>query len=505
MKTAPNAHPVDLLDQLPQSPVEATAAPGHAPPTPADVLAFVRERRAMRVIVARWGNQGWTAAILQELMDAGLVRRAPRGNTQAYIATDSGRRALASIEVRRLTATLGELGPVAPPAPPGPGPVEWTDPATGIKRPRYEIICGCGFVARCDPLPDRIAALDAAGCPRCGMDWRRGEPPDGPDHSAPGETVARPPSPPPSQVRCTSAPDPDFDVFAPLDEDAILARLPQDARGTEHLAMLDEAVASVASGSTHRVYQTCMRGFATWCASHQVRSVPAHPEVVLLYLRRLALAQRSLSTIEVTHSAIQALHRARQLPGPSSTRLRDALKAMRRSMAKPGATSGWMELPVLRAIIAACSGDLLAKRDRALLLVTFFGRLRRPETVALDVEAVRRQPGSVGLRLPRCGAFLPLRQHRESNLCPVRALEHWLAERALHAVAPLSGDAGPLFVAVHRGAQGSLLLGQRLVPHDVDRVLDLRAERAGLTGSYSSRVLRAQPDAPETRLARGAR
>jgi site-specific recombinase XerC len=248
-----------------------------------------------------------------------------------------------------------------------------------------------------------------------------------------------------------------------------------------------------------------MRSFISWCAARDVRCVPAHPEVVLLYLRSLAMHRRALSTIEVTHSAILALHRAGNVAAPSSARLRAGLQAMRRSMAQP-ATTTLMDVAVLRVVIAACVDDPQAKRDRALLLVKFFGRLRRSETVALDIDSIHRQQGRLALQVPSLEAPLPLRVHGETNLCPVRALECWIAERAIHAKPPLSATSGPLFVAVHQGAKRTLHLGRRLLGEDVDRVLRRRAARAGLdANAYPSRTLRAEPELLDPRRAGGAR
>jgi hypothetical protein len=519
----PNAptHPVDVLDQLHQQPAGPTTetAAADPPPTPADVLAFLREPKEAHVLWAHWtGVASWISAVVRALIEADLVQAVGAERVDAFVATEAGQRALAALQVRSLIAPLRQIGSRSlasgrrrarsPDQLDRPGAVQWRD-ASGVQRLRHEVVCGCGFIARCDPSPERIAALEHAGCPRCGAAWTRPAPPGGPSSGVStggggGEQRTAPASaaaPPASRVRTTGAPDPDFDVLT-LDEAEIRAGLPDSARarGDAFTALEDSR-----TGSTPRVYRTVVRAFASWCANEKLRALPAHPEVVLLYLRSLALGHRSLSTIEVTHAAIMALHRARGVRQPASWRLRAALRALRRSLARPANGTAVIDLPVLRAIVTACADDLFAKRDRALLLVTYFARLRRAETVSLDRESVHRQPGALFLRVATCEHPLPLRFFPETALDPVRALESWISERALHARAPLAAETGPLFVSIRPGRSNTLRLGKRLRGEDLDRILKRRLVRAGLDAcAYSSRSLRAAPDPPPPR-AGGAR
>ena len=65
-----------------------------------------------------------------------------------------------------------------------------------------------------------------------------------------------------------------------------------------------------------------------------------------------------------------------------------------RTASRPIRRAAALELEDLRALIARIDGeDVRSLRDRALLLVAFFGALRRSELVALDVVG-----GSIGGR-----------------------------------------------------------------------------------------------------------
>ena len=128
-------------------------------------------------------------------------------------------------------------------------------------------------------------------------------------------------------------------------------------------------------------------------------------------------------------------------------------------------------------MIAAVAGeDVRALRDRALLLVGFFGALRRSELVALDVAGgkggsrsrAELRPEGVILHLTASKAsaatekvWLPA---RHDELCAARALARYLAATGVKQ--------GPLFRAVSKGGR---LLGTRLDATSVRHILKARA------------------------------
>jgi integrase len=103
---------------------------------------------------------------------------------------------------------------------------------------------------------------------------------------------------------------------------------------------------------------------------------------------------------------------------------------------------------MLARIIAALPNDLIAIRDRALLLVGFFCALRRSELVALAVEDLDRRPDGWTVTIQRSktdpydmGQYVPLPAFRGA-LCPTSALADWLAIAAI-AEGPVFRAVGP--------------------------------------------------------------
>lgn len=228
--------------------------------------------------------------------------------------------------------------------------------------------------------------------------------------------------------------------------------------------------------NTKRVYKSRFALFAAWCEARGIAPVPASPEVIQEYLVSLA-SETSLATINVTRAAIVKAHVVLGHAPPSSEQLDSTLRVLRkegRNEHREGISP-----TVLETIVAACDNDALANRDRALLLAMRSGDLRRAEVVGLDLEGCHRDKEGYRLRVVRRGqrsAFVLLRAGPDPRLCPVAALDAWLAQRE-----ELVGASGPLFVALHPGRRHhKAVVGQRLSPEDVGRIFKRRASVAGL-------------------------
>jgi integrase len=280
------------------------------------------------------------------------------------------------------------------------------------------------------------------------------------------------------------------------DVDGELAQLPADARAETETLNLDALSgvyeASTIVGNTREVYAQRWGIFLQWCLARGLRALPAHPEVLRLHLLDLAIQQKAMSTLEVTYAAIRGAHRIAGLPSPVSDRLREAVTALRRALAERGRRMP-IRLETLRAIVGVCKGDLLAARDRAMILLTYWARLRRSETAGLDCP-LESQGDRLLVRLgPEIQDVRFLVRHEEAELCPVRALEAWVLQRAKCARPPLTASAGPLFVGVHRARRRELFLGKRIQGYELDRTLKRRLKMAGIDPtSFSPHDLRAE-------------
>jgi site-specific recombinase XerD len=203
------------------------------------------------------------------------------------------------------------------------------------------------------------------------------------------------------------------------------------------------------SENTRRAYRAAVARFTDWCALHAQTALPAAPETVAAFLAAEARAGLAVNTLRLRHAAIRYLHLLAGYPPPTaaavvSTTFAGIKRAHRRPLGKKTA----LVLDRLRAAIETVPQTLPGLRDRALLLVGFAAALRPSEIARLALEHVPRHADGIELFLPwrkndqdARGTKLWLPQGR-TDLCPVAALEAWLAAAAI--------TEGPLFRRIWR-------------------------------------------------------
>jgi integrase len=203
------------------------------------------------------------------------------------------------------------------------------------------------------------------------------------------------------------------------------------------------------SENTRRAYRAAVARFTDWCAAHGQTALPASPETVAAFLAAEARAELAVNTLRLRHAAIRYLHLLAGCPPPTaaavvSTTFAGIKRAHRRPLNKKTALVLDRLLPAIQAIPETLPG----LRDRALLLAGFAAALRPSEIARLTLEHVTRHLDGIELFLPwrkndqdARGTKLWLPQGR-TDLCPVKALEAWLAAAAI--------TDGPLFRRIWR-------------------------------------------------------
>ncbi len=179
-------------------------------------------------------------------------------------------------------------------------------------------------------------------------------------------------------------------------------------------------------------------------------------------------------------------HRLNEWDSPTEapalkTLLRDARKAQSRqgvSVRKKTA----LVLEPLQALLATCTDGVRGIRDRALLLLAWSGGgRRRSEVVGLQVSDVRRLDAdtwlyALGATKTDTGG---VRREKPLRGPAAQALAAWLA------AAP--ADSGPLFRRLYKGGKVS---ADGLSSDQVARIVQRRAQLAGLDGDWAAHTLR---------------
>lgn len=263
---------------------------------------------------------------------------------------------------------------------------------------------------------------------------------------------------------------------------------PRFAASREEREHVKEILESARSAATRRAYSGDWERFLAWCDTRHAEALPAAPDVVVVYLRTLLAEKKGIATIERALASISMAHAAGGFERPRRAELvRQFMRGLRRhTRERPRRRAKAIELEDLKRMIDKTPGSTSAGlRDRALLLLGFFGAFRRSELAALDKAdlADTREGLVVHLRWSKTdqegeGQMVGIPLQQDERYCAVRAVKAWLELR--------SDDTSALFIALDRRCDGA-----RLKPQAVERILEAAAKRAGLMGRFTPHSLRA--------------
>ncbi|MFY9293336.1 MAG: site-specific integrase [Methylorubrum rhodinum] len=253
---------------------------------------------------------------------------------------------------------------------------------------------------------------------------------------------------------------------------------PLDGMALPSIQALDEAAAGLATASrssgTQRVYAGAWRDFTGFCAGFGLEPLPASPLTVIRYLTHLAGLGRSVSTIDLRTAAIALAHRMAGHDSPTVREdVRQVLAGIRNTHGRPAAKKKALTVDLLAQVVRKARGqDLIAVRDRALILLCFGAALRRSELVALNVEDIERHRRGLLVRLRRS------KTDQEGKGQTVAVLDGKLKiPAAVQAWLTASGiTEGPVF----RGCDRGKLSAERLTAGQFARILKARCAAAGL-------------------------
>ncbi len=210
--------------------------------------------------------------------------------------------------------------------------------------------------------------------------------------------------------------------------------------------------------NTLRAYAVGWKAFQAWCSTSGRAACPAEPATVALFIESLVARRASAATVGVYVSAIRHVHHRLELVAPTThPRVIEALEAARRTLGtRPKnrkAALTWDELE--RMLTAVDRLGFLGTRDAAMLLLCFAAALRRSELVGLRRDDLRIDQRGLVLTIRRSktdqegkGEEIAVARHpRDPVLCPVVAVERWLAlmkragwDRQPHLFVQMPGD-----------------------------------------------------------------
>jgi len=229
------------------------------------------------------------------------------------------------------------------------------------------------------------------------------------------------------------------------------------------LTISKELAEAALAPSTRKVYRRAFAQFSAWCEEQGIEARPATAAGVASYIGTLHSQGLTPSRIAVIVAAIGYHHREVKVQDPTvdpeilmvlrGTRRRDAGRSKRKARALLAQGIDGHDSDIQRMAATMPGADLVALRNRALLLLGFAGAFRRSELAGLAVGDLDWRPDGLVVVLRRSKAdqegTRPVRKAILPGevLCPIHALKSWLA--ALEAA---TGREGRCNGAVNRGA-----------------------------------------------------
>lgn len=271
-----------------------------------------------------------------------------------------------------------------------------------------------------------------------------------------------------------------------------------------------EMIARSDAENTRTAYDQDWKRFEHWCESEGRTPLPATPQTFATYVEHLASTPTERGTLPKPATIDRAM-------GTIGRRHNDAgMKLDRRAAAKAFKTykKDWSDagnsktqakpavVDAIRKMVNACDlASLTGIRDRAIILLGFSIMGRRSEITALNISDITAHENGMIVLIRRSktdqeakGAKIPIRYGDDPTLCPVVAVQAWLAAMERRGV-----KAGPLFRRIDRngrlggtpGAAGRG--GARMSSQSVHNIIQRLAQAAGLENAekYKGHSLRA--------------
>lgn len=235
--------------------------------------------------------------------------------------------------------------------------------------------------------------------------------------------------------------------------------------------------------STIRAYKDDFSALINYCSENNLVSLPADPQAICSYIRKLIDGGRTSASIRRLMSGITTIHKLNRYADP--TKDPDVLLEMRRMHRKIGRYSKQalgVTSEILEKLIVVTEAGNRGARDRALLLIAYDSLCRRSELASLLIEDIKyveknkKIKASILIRRSKTDQFGQGRRLVLSDRATI-ALKEWLMRRK-------NPKSGALFLGVNRAQK----ITNSFCAAQINRIYKRLAERVGLSKELINQI-----------------
>lgn len=200
-------------------------------------------------------------------------------------------------------------------------------------------------------------------------------------------------------------------------------------------AKLADYLEHLYSENTKKAYRCDWNHWESWCQTQQISPIPATPQNVVAYLLDHG-GELKPSTLSRRLITIGKAHKHVGLDSPvEHEHVRQTFSGLVRVEGEEVKRAAPLLADDVRAFIDAIPDDagLIGLRDRAMLLIGWFGAFRQSELAGLRFDDVKIRGARMTIKLGRSktdqtgrGKLKWFNRNEEEAYCPIHAVEQWL-------------------------------------------------------------------------------
>ena len=189
------------------------------------------------------------------------------------------------------------------------------------------------------------------------------------------------------------------------------------------------------AANTVDAYRSDWNDFCDWCSYHHLSSFPAEPETIVNYINDLADNAKANTIARRISALTENFDAAGLKENPCRYPIvKNALRGIKRMKGTIQHGKAPILFDDIKEMLTYLEGDEIQQvRDKAILLVGFYGALRRSELAGIDVEDLMftRLGLLITLRKSKTdqfdqGQMIAIPMVKDKEYCAVTALQKWL-------------------------------------------------------------------------------